>query len=327
MKWFGRVFYGLLIAAVVLGILITFAPLRQGSLDPQPRRANSYEEALSKFAAFERLDGTEPIRPDCASRLLTHGHRTKRVYVLLHGLTNCPKQFVPFGQLLFDEGSNVLIPRFPYHGYADRLTDAVKNLRAEDITRTVDSAVDIANGLGDEVVIVGLSMSGAAAAWAAQMRPEVDFVVLLSPFLAIPKVPQFVNSALRNWANLLPNLSPWWDPELREELSGPEYAYARFSTRAIAQSLRLADVAFHQAERRRPTIRKAYAITSGADEAINHQRVRDLLDLWAAHGIQIEAVEIPAEENIPHDFIDPNQPDERTEEIYPRLLRWIEAQS
>jgi len=324
MSFTKRFIYGVFLAVLVFVVLVTFAPLREHTLESNSSRANSYDEALGKFAILQQADQNDPIRPDCASVLMTHGRKTKRVYVLLHGLTNCPRQFVPFGEMLYEAGANVLIPRFPYHGFADRLTTELKNFRAEHITQTVDQAVDIANGLGEEVVIVGLSMSGAAAAWAAQMRPEVDEAVLLSPFLSIPGMPRVINSAIRNWANLMPNLALWWDPRKQDQLAGPEYAYAKFSTRAIGQSLRVADFAINRARQRKPDVKTIYSITSGADMAINHRRVNQLLELWRNHGAVVESIEIPAEENVPHDFIDPHQPGERTEEIYPRLKRWIE---
>ena len=58
----------------------------------------------------------------CLSRLLTHGEKTERAVVLVHGLTNCPKQWELFGQEAFRRGWNVLILRLPEHGLGDRET-------------------------------------------------------------------------------------------------------------------------------------------------------------------------------------------------------------
>ncbi len=67
------------------------------------------------------------------SILSTHDAPVRRVFLLLHGLTASPLQFAAFGNLLFDRGANVLIPRLPYHGYGDRLTSALEALTADEL--------------------------------------------------------------------------------------------------------------------------------------------------------------------------------------------------
>src|SRR5262249_19229734 len=80
-----------------------------------PDPAVDYAAAEAKFPALQDLDGKD-VRGECCSTLLTHGARMPRVYVLLHGLSNCPRQFVKFAPLLFARGANVLAPRMPFHG-------------------------------------------------------------------------------------------------------------------------------------------------------------------------------------------------------------------
>src|SRR5215813_10580208 len=90
----------------------------QALLRSTPEPATDYAAAEAKFAALHALDGKD-IRGVCSSTLLTHGMRTPRAYVLLHGLSNCPRQYVEFAPLLHARGANVLIPRMPRHGGVD----------------------------------------------------------------------------------------------------------------------------------------------------------------------------------------------------------------
>jgi len=65
--------------------------------------ARDYDEALKRFAALQALDGSE-VNPVCHSYLLTHERRTEQVIVLVHGITNCPRQFVQLAPLFFERG-------------------------------------------------------------------------------------------------------------------------------------------------------------------------------------------------------------------------------
>ena len=57
-------------------------------------------------------------------------------------------------------------------------------MRAEDLRDFADRMVDVAAGLGEQVIMVGLSAGGIVTAWAAQHRPEIDKAVTISPSLS-----------------------------------------------------------------------------------------------------------------------------------------------
>ncbi|HJX21342.1 MAG TPA: hypothetical protein VJ454_10165, partial [Steroidobacteraceae bacterium] len=91
---------------------------------------DAYEDAVRIATSIKDLDGPN-VNPVCHTRLYTHGRRTERSLVLLHGFTNCPQQFDALGKQFFEMGWNVLIPRYPRHGYNDRLTNSIAELRLE----------------------------------------------------------------------------------------------------------------------------------------------------------------------------------------------------
>ncbi len=257
------------------------------------------------------------------SIVLTHGHPTERVFVLLHGLTNAPRQFRALGEKLFATGANVVIPRLAHHGLADRLTDAHAALTAQDLIEYAEYGVDLAQGLGQRVIVVGLSISGISAAWLAQNRDDIDEVFLLAPFFGPAVVPDPLTPAFAATLVRLPNKMLWWDPRVRENLPGPSYAYPRFATRPLGEALRLGlDVAQNNNPLK---VQRLGLILTENDPAVNNRRTRRLLEQWRAASPDTEFFlhEFPAAENIPHDFIDPLQPDANTEKINTLLVNWL----
>jgi carboxylesterase len=257
------------------------------------------------------------------SIVLTHGYETERVFVLLHGLTNAPRQFRELGEKLFATGANVVIPRLAHHGLADRMTDAHAALTARDLIRYAQYGVDLAQGLGKNVTVVGLSISGISAAWLAQNRDDIDEVFLLAPLFGPAVAPDALTPAFAAALQRLPNQMLWWDPRVRENLPGPPYNYPRFPTRGLGEALRLGlDTA--QPDRTLRVNRLGVILTEN-DLAVNNRRTRRLVEQWraASPGTEIFLHEFPAEEKIPHDFIDPLQPDARTDKVNTLLVEWL----
>ncbi|MEI8312828.1 MAG: hypothetical protein WCH98_18925, partial [Verrucomicrobiota bacterium] len=175
---------------ILLGILAAFAAavwlvFRIPNFSSVPRPARDYKDAMEKFSDLENTESALPLSPEGKSRLFTHGKKTDRVFVLLHGLTNCPEQFVPLARILFQSGANVVLPRARYAGYSDTMNDVQGLQSGQDLLSQAAEGLDIAAGLGDRVTIVGLSGSAVAAAWMAENRDGIDSVLLLAPFFGL----------------------------------------------------------------------------------------------------------------------------------------------
>lgn len=261
------------------------------------------------------------VAPEASGIELFHPEPVELVYVLLHGVTNHPGQFRQFGELLHARGANVLIPRMPFHGHGDRLTEQQRYFNAGVALRETNAAIERARGLGRRVVVVGLSVNALPAAWVAMNRPDVDAAILLAPFFSVHGMPDFLIAPASSLFVHLPNFFVWWDDSLREELGRGTLVYPRFATRTMASFLRFGLEIFKQARERGPVVRRVLIVTTAADRAINNQRVEELAGLWRADGFTgMETYQFPEAEQIPHDFIDPGQPDQRTEAVYPKLL-------
>jgi hypothetical protein len=141
---------GLVVAAVLLMALMLFLiPVPVRGLESRPNPLQRYTEAVSRFEALAEIEQTQCF-PLGRSLLMAHGHQTPLAFVLIHGMTNSPHQFAEFGQLLWSQGHNVLIPRLPYHGLRSARLREMWPLRAEDLCAYSDEAVDLAAGLGEK---------------------------------------------------------------------------------------------------------------------------------------------------------------------------------
>lgn len=298
-------------------------PLPLDDLVSAPDPAASYDEAMARWAETQAREAALPLHEGGRSIVLTHGYETERVFVLLHGLTNAPRQFRELGEELFATGANVVIPRLAHHGLADRLTDAHAALTAQDLIRYAQYGVDLAQGLGKKVTVVGLSVSGISAAWLALNREDIDEVFLLAPFFGPGVVPDRLTPAFTAALTRLPNAMLWWDPRVRENLPGPPYNYPRFATRPLGEALRLG--LSTAADPRPLAVERFGVILTANDPAVNNARTLRLVEQWQAASPDTEIFlhTFPAAENIPHDFIDPLQPDARTDKVNALLVEWL----
>ena len=95
-----------------------------------------------------------------------------------------PAQFERVAADLFDRGHNVVVPRLPQHGHADRMSTALERLRAEELYEAVTDYVSVAQELGERVTVAGFSLGGLLAAWIGQ-HYEIDRCVPIAPFFGI----------------------------------------------------------------------------------------------------------------------------------------------
>lgn len=313
---------GVLLALLAVAAVLLLRPIGSGRFPSHAHPATGYDDALRRIAAVEALDGPE-TSPACRTRLLTHGARTARAVVLLHGLTNCPEQFRALGERLCERGANVYIPRLPEHGLADRMTTALARLDARAMCAATDQAVDIGRGLGDSVIVVGLSIGGVMAAWAAQERDDVTRAVPIAPLTGLTRAPGLLTPPAMNLLLALPNQFIWWDGRTKENLPGPKHVYPRFSTRATGETLLLGAAVEADARRAAPRARSIVIVTVGGDVAVDNPAVARLARVWRSHGAHLIVYQFPAGLHLNHDIIDPEQIGGNPALVYPVLLDLI----
>lgn len=307
--------------ALVAGFAILAAaePWRARPLGRFPARpAASYDEALDRVARLQAQDAAR-VNPLCRTQLLTHGHPTARAVVLLHGITNCPAQYCRFAAQLHEAGCNVLIPRYPRHGL-ERLSTDLSLLTAEELVGTGQEAVDCARGLGESVAVFGFSLGGVLAGWLAQERADLAHAVIASPAFGITAVPDALRGLAANYFSIAPNFFHWWDAELRDQIVGPEHAYPRTASRAVAAMLRLSLAVESAAACAAPAAERITLFTNAADLDVDNRAAARLAAQWLAHGAQVNTLSFPAEMGLIHDIMDPAQTDQRVDVVYPYYL-------
>jgi hypothetical protein len=297
--------------------------------DSVPNPATSFEDALIKFETLRTAESALPLSEQGASRLLHHGQKTDRAFVLLHGLTNCPEQFVPFAKILHAAGHNVVIPRARLAGYSDRLNGEQGLQTAQDLLDQASIGLDIAAGLGNRTTLVGLSGSAVAAAWMAQNRDGIEDVAILSPFFGAYGLPTPAVDAAGAIFSRLPNFYVWWDPDKKDSLPGPPHAYPRFGTLCMADSVQLSRNVRSHLESSPPRSQRVLFITTANDVAADNSLTDSISKTLAARKgpAEILIYEFPPEAGIPHDMIDPAQPGANTPLVYPKLLDLLYVQT
>ena len=313
---------------VSLGVLTLLAwallrPIVPSELDSHARPAADYAAAISLLDSLRAGDDAA-IAADCGTTLYTHGGRTGRVVVLLHGLTNCPAQFDSVGRMLFAGGANVLIPRLPHHGYADRMTTELARVEARELCAFTDRVLDVASGLGDSVTVAGLSIGGVLAGWAGQERQGLERAVMIAPIFGVARAPGRWTPAVTRLALALPNTFIWWDGDRKQDLPGPRHVYPRFSTRSVAATLYVGAATRAGAARHAPAARELALVTVGGDEAADNAMAQALMDMWRAHEAgRLGRYEFPAALRLNHDVVDPEQVGGNPALTYPVLVAHI----
>ncbi len=284
----------------------------------------SYAEAIEIAKGLQDLDGPN-VNPDCHTRLYTHGQQTERALVLLHGFTNCPRQLDDIGKDFFSRGWNVLIPRYPRHGYTDRLNTAIAELRADHLVAVANRSVDAGFGLGTRLTVAGLSLGAALAGYMAQTREGIERTVMIAPMFGLKPIPGPVLSAASRLAYVLPNFYIWWNSRLKDKI-GPPHGYPRLSTHAYAALFEVGRRLFNEARKAPPKSNRMTVITNAAEPRLDNRFTYQLTDLWSRHGTQVEMFEFPLSDGLPHDLLDPVSNTSRVTDVsYPVLKRFIEG--
>ena len=281
--------------------------------------AKSYDEALRRVEALQAQEDDD-INPVSRTSLLTHGQPAEWVVAWLHGYTNSPAQFSQLGQLCFERGCNVLVPRFPRHGMQDRMTGETALLTAEELAGVADEAVDIARGLGRQVVVGGLSMGGVATGWLAQQRADIELALLMAPAFGFKVIPTPLTRPMAGLLLTLPNFFQWWDPQLKDAVVPPLHAYPRHASRGLAAILRLGFAVQALARQGKPAARRIWVLTNANDRTINPEMVERVVKLWQAKGADVQTHQFGADLKLGHDFIDPTQRNQRVDLSYPVIL-------
>jgi len=331
MNWFRSrpkfsIFLGVLAVLVITLVILAQKPfsLRQ-TFVPDP--AESYEEALARIERIQAVESEiSDLSPECSTVLMGHEEEVANVIVFLHGFTSCPDQFAALGKQYYDQGYNVFIPRQPRHGLQEFDGAPLKGLTAEELAAFGTEMADIAQGLGERVIFVGLSGGGSITTWLAQERSDIDLAVPIAPFLGIGFIPRPLTRSVTNLFMYIPDLHQWWDPVHKlENPFSAVYSYRGYYLHSLFENMRLGFVAEEDARRIKPAVGKIIVITNASDDSVNNEVVAEFEQLWLQHGEQfLQTFQFDKTLELPHDLITVTRPDGQIDIVYPKLLELIQ---
>jgi esterase/lipase len=264
-----------------------------------PATPLAYEDAASRVAARQAAESSVVVR-GLGSILMTHGHRTPRAYVLLHGFTDVPLQFQTVGQHLFATGDNVYIPRLPHHGERVGPVRALGRVRALELAAFGDSAVEVARGLGDSVIVVGLSAGGAITGAIAQAR-EVRRAVLIAPAIAPGDMAD--EDAERTLLAIASRLPEYTRKSAPSDTANPEYVQG-ISSRGLAEVLGLGRRVRDEANKHAPATKDIAFLLNERDVTVSEPASVDLAQRWHDHGATVTIYRFPSSAGLPHNVME-----------------------
>ncbi|AFZ14723.1 hypothetical protein Cri9333_3914 [Crinalium epipsammum PCC 9333] len=163
--------------------------MSSSSLNNNPQLSN-YLKLKSEIIQETQLYETALLlkNENCRSKFLLHSTPTEKICLFFHGFTANPEQFLPIGEAFFKAGYNVLIPLLPGHGMAgnwDKDNPPPLPETKEAYQQFGIKWLQIAQGLGEKVILGGLSGGSTLAAWLALERAvQIHKNLIFAPYLS-----------------------------------------------------------------------------------------------------------------------------------------------
>ncbi len=247
----------------------------------------------------------------------------EKAVVYFHGFTSCPAQGGLFARRFHDLGFNVYLPRMFGHCGLNPRRLSMAEFSVDKLIDLANESVDIAAGLGQQVLVVGLSAGGTIASWVAQNRPDVRQVIGISPFFAPFMLPQQAVKAASELLLKMPNLVIGWNPLANVAAEQIDYPFALPATHALAQIMVLGQHVRAAAKQDAPRACSIGFLLNAADRSVSNKVTHTLVESWQAHGKDVGIEVLPLEHRLPHDIINPFERGNDFERVYVTLLEMI----
>ncbi|MFL5616341.1 MAG: alpha/beta hydrolase [Gemmatimonadaceae bacterium] len=286
------------LALAFLGITACVHPATVAPPEARPvAPALTYQESISRIAMRQIADDSVVARGG-RSILMTHGAQAPRVIVLLHGFTDAPVQFEVLGKRFFAGGDNVYIPRLPHHAERVAPVRSLGKVRATELTDFGDAIIDEARGLGDTIIVAGLSAGGAIAGHIAQTRREVRRVVLIAPAIGPGRINDDESRALIVLAARLPEITRTEKPDSIQ----PDLIQG-LTTHGLAEVLRLGQLVRDKAERGSPGASEIVFLLNELDQTVSEAASMALAQSWFDHDATVTVYRFGKALKLPHNLM------------------------
>jgi esterase/lipase len=318
-----RLFRNAFLVLIVFCLVIILVPINP-ELKVKPLTKFSFDQAIN-FWQNKQSQEIEVNSPTCSDRLFHHNQRTSKAIVLYHGLTNCPKQFEKLGEMLWQKGYTVLIPRIPYHGHKNRLNKEFSKLKYIDLTNKVSETMSLAISLADKVDTMGISAGSNLAIWTS-LNYSIDKLIAIAPLVMPHNYPLAVSPLINRYLKYLPNQDKWWNEETKDKIIGTSHAYPFYSSKAILAFFEInqSSLDFVNSFKGTKKSTQNYLVLVENDTAIDNKSAKDFFGkIQIIFEKPIIQKTFESSLNLDHDIVDPTHEKARIEIVYPALIQLL----
>lgn len=178
MKWF---------AGVILLLMLVYMA---GPKPSKPDFSNSPIDLPVSLTDLEKKineseQAVRGLKPDNEARIVwadtAKKEKTKIAILYLHGFSASQAEGEPVHRELAKKyNANLYLSRLAEHG-TDLGDSTMINLNADEYEASAERALQIAERLGDEIIVIGCSTGGALALYLTSFHPEIKALILYSP--------------------------------------------------------------------------------------------------------------------------------------------------
>jgi carboxylesterase len=157
--------------------------------------------------------------------------------LLLHGFGDTPQTLALLARHLHKCGYSLYAPLLPGHG---RDMAAFRTTGAEDWMDAARAAYTQMRSRHDHVSIVGLSMGGALATIVASEQNDIPALVLIAPYLGMPRLLRLAALTQRLWGRFAGELNSRDPRSIRDPIEREKnLAYGKITGRALLELWRV----------------------------------------------------------------------------------------
>jgi pimeloyl-ACP methyl ester carboxylesterase len=245
---------------------------------------------------------------------------------MYHGISNTPYQFKKLGLFFHKNGFNVFIPRMPYHGYKDKLTKDLGKLTSLDIENFSKETFQLAEGLGDQVYIMGLSAGGVVGTWIGQKYPAKK-IIIIAPAMSVPTLPDVLQKATISLGKKMSGVHFWWVKPLSLSASPQAHplpkgnrAYPRVSLGALSQFWGMGLEIIKTVDKFHTAVDSFILVTNENDVTTSKFVINLISKTWnGSKKMKFKHFVFGKNLKLPHDLIDPTEPGGNIKYVYPIL--------
>jgi carboxylesterase len=161
--------------------------------------------------------------------------------LLLHGFGDTPQTLALLARRLHKSGYSLYAPLLPGHG---RDMEAFAKSGANEWIDAARKAFADMRSRHNSVSIVGLSMGGALAVLVASERDDIPAIVLIAPYLGMPKLLQLAAWSHWIWGRFVGEMNSRDPRSIRDPIEREKnLAYGKVTARALFELARVVRVA------------------------------------------------------------------------------------